>query len=108
MLLVLCAGTVSGQDRGNPPNLDPPAKPANAMRFEWVREGPADRCGSSCNEWVSAKGQIQPETAREFEAFARTRDLFGKVMVLESNGGATTAGLALGRALRRLNMTVAV
>jgi len=114
MLLALYAGAVvaegdlSGQDRGNPPKLDPPPKQKQGMRFEWVREGPAEKCGSNCNEWVSARGAILPDTARDFEAFARTRDLAGKVMVLESNGGAMTAGLALGRALRRLNMTVAV
>ena len=114
MVLMLASGAViaeselGGQDRGNPPKLDPPPKQTQGMRFEWVREGPAEKCGSNCNEWVSAKGIILPETARDFEAFARTRDLTGKVLVLESNGGATTAGLALGRALRRLNMTVAV
>jgi hypothetical protein len=114
VLLVLCAGAVvaedgpTGQDRGKQPKLDPQPRPANAMRFEWVREGPAEKCGTNCSEWVSAKGTIQPDTAREFEAFARTRDLAGKLLVLESNGGATIAGLALGRALRRLNMTVAV
>jgi hypothetical protein len=78
------------------------------MRFEWVREGPAEKCGSNCNEWVSARGTIVPQTARDFEAFTRTRDITGKVLVLESNGGSTIAGLALGRAFRRLNLTVAV
>jgi hypothetical protein len=113
-LLGLCSsaliaqGDLTGQERGEPPKLDPPPKQKNGMRFEWVREGPAEKCGTNCNEWLSAKGNILPDTARDFEAFARTRDLSGKVMVLESNGGATTAGLALGRALRRLNMTVAV
>ena len=84
------------------------AEAGRRMRFEWVREGPAEKCGSTCNEWVSAKGAIMPDTARDFEAFARTRDIAGKVMVLESPGGAATAGLALGRAFRRLNMTVTV
>jgi len=78
------------------------------MRFEWVREGPVEKCGSNCKEWVSAKGAIMPDTGRDFEAFARTRDIAGKVVVLESGGGAVTGGLALGRAFRRLNMTVAV
>ncbi len=85
MVLALASGAViaeselSGQDRGNPPKLDPPPKQTQGMRFEWVREGPAEKCGSNCNEWVSAKGIILPETARDFEAFARTRDLTGKV-----------------------------
>lgn len=112
-LLVLGCGAVvaqspDGQERGAPPKLDPAPKSPQAMRFEWVREGPAEKCGSNCNEWVSARGAIVPQTARDFEAFTRTRDIAGKVLVLESNGGSTTAGLALGRAFRRLNLTVAV
>jgi hypothetical protein len=114
LILALCSGAViaegdlTGQDRGRPPKLDPAPKNPQAMRFEWVREGPAEKCGSNCNEWASAHGVITPDTASDFEAFARTRDISGKVLVLESNGGAMRAGLVLGRALRRLNMTVAV
>jgi hypothetical protein len=108
IMVLLCAGGVSAQERGAPPKSDPAPKQANGMRFEWVREGPADKCGGNCREWVSAKGAIRPDTGREFEAFARTRDIAGKVLVLESGGGSVTAGLALGRALRRLNMTVVV
>jgi hypothetical protein len=108
VVLAFGAGSLSGQERGNPPKLDPPPKQAGGMTFTWVKEGPADKCGSACKEWVSAKGTIVPDSARDFEAFARTRDLSGKVVVLESPGGAVTAGLALGRAFRRLNMTVTV
>jgi hypothetical protein len=108
VVLVLGAGGLSGQERGSPPKLDPPPKQAGGMRFEWVKEGPADKCGNACREWVSAKGTIMPDSAREFEAFARTRDIAGKVIVLESPGGAVQAGLALGRAFRRMNMTVTV
>ena len=32
-----------------------------------------------------------PDSARDFEAFARTRDISGKVIVLESPGGSVTA-----------------
>ena len=108
VVLVLGAGNLSGQERGSPPKLDPPPKQAGGMEFQWVREGPADKCGSACREWVSAKGAIRPDTARDFEAFVRTRDIAGKVIVIELPGGAVTAGLALGRAFRRLNMTVTV
>lgn len=106
--IVVAEGDVTGQDRGRPPKLDPAPKNPQAMRFEWVKEGPAEKCSSNCNEWVSARGTITADTAKDFEAFARTRDVAGKVVVLESNGGNMRAGLVLGRALRRLNMTVAV
>jgi hypothetical protein len=95
-------------ERGAPPKLDSAPKRADAMRFEWVREGPSDKCGSNCREWISARGGIVPDTGRAFEAFARTRDVTGKVVVLESRGGAVNGGLALGRAFRRFNMTVVV
>jgi hypothetical protein len=114
MLLAFCSGAViaegtpNEQDRGKSPKLEPAPKRPDGMRFEWVREGPADKCGSRCNEWVSAKGAILPQTGRDFEAFTRTREVAGKVVVLESGGGSVTGGLALGRALRRLNMTVVV
>jgi hypothetical protein len=108
VVLALGAGSLSGQERGAPPKLDPPPKQAGGLTFTWVKEGPADKCGSACKEWVSAKGMIVPDSARDFEAFARTRDISGKVVVLESPGGAVDAGLVLGRALRRLNMTVAI
>ncbi|MBX9778041.1 MAG: hypothetical protein K2Y71_26975 [Xanthobacteraceae bacterium] len=108
VVLALGAGSLSGQERGTPPKLDPPPKQPGGMTFTWVKEGPADKCGSACREWVSAKGMIVPDSARDFEAFARTRDISGKVVVLESPGGAVTAGLALGRAFRRLNLTVTV
>ena len=60
----------------------------DAMHFEWVREGPAEKCGNKCKEWISAHGVIMPDTGREFEAFARTRDIAGQVMVLEFRAAA--------------------
>jgi hypothetical protein len=79
-----------------------------AMRFELVREGPAESCGKTCRTWVSASGRITPDTARDFQAFARDRDLRGAVVMLDSNGGTVTSGLDLGRAFRRLDMTTSV
>ena len=79
------------------------------MRFEWVREGPAEKCGSACQEWVSAKGTIMPDTAREFEAFARTRDVAGKVRGagVRRRRRDRPAWRSAAR-FRRLNLTVAV
>lgn len=91
---------------GNPSTSKPQDDPP--MRFELVREGPADACGKSCRTWIAAAGRITPDTARDFQAFARSRDLRGMVVVLESNGGTVTAGLDLGRQFRRLEMTTTV
>ena len=86
----------------SPQDGDPP------MRFEVVREGPEDSCGKNCRTWVSASGRITPDTARDFQTFAKGRELRGAVVVLDSNGGTVTSGLDLGRAFRRLDMTVTV
>jgi hypothetical protein len=106
--------TASAQTRTLPteaPRDAPAVKPQETdppMRFELVREGPAEACGKSCRTWVMAKGRIAPETARDFQTFARGRDLRGAVVVLESSGGTVGSGLDLGRAFRRLEMTTTV
>ena len=93
------------------PGLAQTTKPASddrpPMRFELVREGPAELCGTVCREWISASGTITADTTREFEEFARDRDLRGAIVVLESGGGAVS-GMALGRSFRRLGLKVVV
>ena len=79
-----------------------------AMRFEWHLEGPADQCGAVCRTWISAIGVIVAETAREFETFASNRDVRSATLVLDSEGGSVLAAIALGRAVRSLDMTTAV
>ena len=78
------------------------------MRFEWMREGPADKCRDRCREWISASGTIGESTVRDFAAFAKARDVGGAVVVLNSTGGAVVQGLELGRELRRLGVATAV
>jgi len=91
---------------GSPPPVE---DPGNApMRFEWRREGPADVCGSSCRVWISAIGYLTSDTPREFETFAEKRDVRGAVLVLDSDGGSVLGTIALGRAIRRLEMVTTV
>jgi hypothetical protein len=78
------------------------------MRFEWLMEGPVDRCGKVCRIWISAAGVITSDTAREFEHFAEDHNVQGGTLVLDSQGGSVVGALALGRAIRRLNMTTTV
>jgi len=82
-------------------------KPA-PMRFEWRLEGPAEQCGQHCRTWVSAVGVISEATVREFEQFARTKDLRGATLVLDSEGGSVLAALSIGRVIRGLDMTTSV
>jgi hypothetical protein len=78
------------------------------MRFELRQEGPRDACGQNCRTWVSATGAITAETPREFEAFVKHNDLNGATIALDSDGGSVLGALALGRAIRKLNMVTTV
>jgi hypothetical protein len=79
----------------------------SSMRFEWRGE-PEDLCGKTCHLWISAVGPVTDRTPDEFEAFARQKDVRGATLVLDSEGGSVVDAIALGRAIRRLNMTTTV
>jgi hypothetical protein len=79
-----------------------------SMRFEWVREGPADVCGNQCREWIAASGPITTDTARDFGFFTTVRDARGATIVFDSGGGSVLASLDLGRKLRDFRMTASV
>ena len=92
------AGTpIAADDSGSAP-----------MRFEWRREGPAQACGQHCRVWISAVGYITADTPRDFEAFAKDPSVRGAVLVLDSDGGSVLGTLALGRAIRRLDIITTV
>jgi hypothetical protein len=82
---------------------DPPS-----MRFEWRIEGPAERCGNACRIWISAVGIITAGTPRDFEVFAKEKNVRGATLVLDSEGGSVLAALELGRAIRHFDMTTTV
>jgi hypothetical protein len=82
-------------------------KPAS-MQFEWRTEGPASQCGRSCRAWVSAVGLVTDRTARDFEIFANDNAIRGATLVLDSEGGSVLGAMALGRAIRRLDITTTV
>lgn len=65
-------------------------------------------CRSPCRPWVSAVGMIKPETPRDFEQFAQRNALRGATIAFDSEGGSVLGAIALGRAIRRLDMTTTV
>lgn len=77
------------------------------MRFALHAPGSAG-CSGQCRALISASGAITADTPRDFERFARGRDLNGATMVLESDGGSVLGAIALGRSLRRLNIDTTV
>jgi hypothetical protein len=89
-----------------------PARPDDSstmpMRFALHQEGPAEACGSGCRLLISASGMITAETPRDFDNFVRSRDVRGATIVLDSKGGSVLGAIALGRAIRSLNLATTV
>ena len=72
------------------------------MKFSWVA------CQPNCGGWVSAVGIITADTPKDFENFARDRDLNGATVVLDSSGGSVNDAITLGRRFRGLGMRTTV
>jgi hypothetical protein len=72
------------------------------MRFTWIA------CQPNCRGWVGAVGIVTADTPKEFDDFARTRQLGGATVVLDSSGGSVNDAIALGRRWRNLGMLTTV
>jgi hypothetical protein len=72
------------------------------MRFTWVA------CQPNCRGWVGAVGIVTADTPKEFDEFARTRQLRGATVVLDSSGGSVNDAIALGRRWRNLDLLTTV
>jgi hypothetical protein len=72
------------------------------MRFTWVA------CQPNCRGWVGAVGIVTADTPKEFDEFARTRQLGGATVVLDSSGGSVNDAIALGKRWRNLGMLTTV
>jgi hypothetical protein len=72
------------------------------MKFGWVA------CEPNCHGWISAVGVVTADSPKDFEEFARGRDLAGATIVLDSSGGSVNDSIALGRRFRELNMLTTV
>ncbi|MGZ3296547.1 MAG: hypothetical protein ACXU9D_25175, partial [Xanthobacteraceae bacterium] len=90
------------------PGMAMPGGPAHAgatleerklpMRFNWVA------CEPNCGGWISAVGIVTSDSPREFDEFARGRELGGATIVLDSSGGSVNDSIALGRRWRDLGL----
>lgn len=72
------------------------------MKFSWVA------CKPNCRGWVSAVGIVTADTPRDFDEFARGRQLGGATIVLDSSGGSVNDSIALGRRWRNLGALTTV
>jgi hypothetical protein len=72
------------------------------MKFTWVD------CQPNCRGWVSAVGIVTADSPRDFDEFARGRQLSGATIVLDSSGGSVNDSIALGRLWRNLGALTTV
>jgi hypothetical protein len=72
------------------------------MQFGWVV------CQQHCGGWISAVGIVTADSPKDFEDFARGRDLRGATVVLDSSGGSVNDSIALGRRFRNLGLMTTV
>jgi len=72
------------------------------MRFSWVA------CQPNCRGWVSAIGVVTADSPKDFDEFARGRQLGGTTIVLDSSGGSVNDSIALGRRWRNLGALTTV
>ncbi len=72
------------------------------MRFSWIA------CQPNCRGWVSAVGIVTADSPRDFDEFARGRQLGGVTIVLDSSGGSVNDSIALGRRWRNLGALTTV
>jgi hypothetical protein len=72
------------------------------MKFSWVA------CQPNCRGWISAVGIVTADSPRDFDEFARGRQLGGATIVLDSGGGSVNDSIALGRRWRNLGVLTTV
>jgi hypothetical protein len=72
------------------------------MRFDWVA------CQPHCHGWINAVGIVTADTPKDFDEFARGRDLGGATVVLDSSGGSVNDSIALGRRWRNIGLLTTV
>jgi len=72
------------------------------MKFSWID------CQPNCGGRVSAIGVVTADTPRDFDEFARGRELGGATIMLDSSGGSVNDAIALGRRWRNLGVLTTV
>jgi hypothetical protein len=72
------------------------------MQFSWVA------CQPHCGGWISAIGIVTADSPKDFDSFAKGRDLRGATIVLDSSGGSVNDAITLGRRFRSLGLMTTV
>ncbi|WP_299803597.1 hypothetical protein [Tardiphaga sp.] len=72
------------------------------MRFTWIA------CEPNCRGWVGAVGVVTGDTVKDFDEFARDRELAGTTVVLDSSGGSVNDAITLGKRWRKMGLLTTV
>ena len=72
------------------------------MRFSWIA------CEPDCRGWIGAVGVVTGDTVKNFDEFARVRDLAGATVVLDSSGGSVNDAIRMGRRWRKMGLLTTV
>ena len=72
------------------------------MRFVW------NECEAECKGFISAIGIVTSDTPKDFDDFARGRNLVNAAIVLDSSGGSVNDAITLGRRWRKLGLFTTV
>lgn len=96
--LSLCAATdADSQIRRE---SDVHARLSKAPLTFFLARGEKDACGPGCDTWIAVEGQFDRGAARRFSAFVERLDNKALPVFLNSPGGLTDEGIAMGRFLR--------
>jgi hypothetical protein len=74
----------------------------------YIAKGENGACGTDCNEWIAAEGQIETGSAQQLRTFLAKLGKRKLPIFFHSPGGNVTASLAIGRLLREREMTAGV
>jgi hypothetical protein len=83
-----------------------PVRPPSIMFF--LAKGDANACGRGCNEWIAAEGVIDAGADGRLQALLNKIGKRKLPIYFHSPGGAVSAGLGIGRILRKHGMTAGV
>jgi hypothetical protein len=106
-LLIPVAGFAAAQpDRPAAPKTK--AAVRSLPMIFYVAKGENGVCGTDCNEWIAAEGQIETGSAQQLRTFLTRLGKRKLPIFFHSPGGNVTASLAIGRLLREREMTAGV
>src|SRR5262249_36601306 len=71
----------------------------------YLAKGENGACGTDCNEWIAAEGQIETNSAQQLRNFLTRLGKRKLPIFFHSPGGNVTASLAIGRILREGDTT---